>query len=322
MKNILLYNSGGGLGDSIQLMPLIIKIQNHFKNSNFYYLGAHKNHFLDKLKEYKINIKTLDLKLEYFGFRWWHYLKTKKEFKKNNIKEFDLIIDLQSKLRNTIILKKIPHKIFYSSTFNFKFCTKKKSYISNKNLVDMTLDNLDLCINTKIKKLEYNIENLPKEFIRTAKKLLPNNNYIGFSLTQGNAYRKKTWPINKFIELSKKIKIRQKVPVFFIERNEIDLINKIKSEVSDALFPELNLEKSCPALVTALAQRLEKAISIDNGVMHMMSLAKIPMVILFGPTNPKKFAPNNNNIKIIDSNVNYNTDDLSKITVEEVLNNI
>ena len=26
----------------------------------------------------------------------------------------------------------------------------------------MTLDNLDLCINTKIKKLEYNIENLPK----------------------------------------------------------------------------------------------------------------------------------------------------------------
>tara|TARA_Y100000389_G_C17458552_1_gene519893 strand:+ start:150 stop:1118 length:969 start_codon:yes stop_codon:yes gene_type:complete len=322
MKNILLYNSGGGLGDSIQLMPLIISLQNHFKNSNFYYLGAHKNHFLDKLKEYKINIKTLDLKLEYFGFRWWHYLKTKKEFKKNNIKEFDLIIDLQSKLRNTIILKKIPHKIFYSSTFNFKFCTKKKSYISNKNLVDMTLDNLDLCINTKIKKLEYNIENLPKEFIRTAKKLLPNNNYIGFSLTQGNAYRKKTWPINKFIELSKKIKIRQKVPVFFIERNEIDLINKIKSEVSDALFPELNLEKSCPALVTALAQRLEKAISIDNGVMHMMSLAKIPMVILFGPTNPKKFAPNNNNIKIIDSNVNYNTDDLSKITVEEVLNNI
>ena len=320
MKNILLYNSGGGLGDSIQLMPLIISLQNHFKNSNFYYLGAHKNHFLDKLKEYKINIKTLDLKLEYFGFRWWHYLKTKKEFKKNNIKEFDLIIDLQSKLRNTIILKKIPHKIFYSSTFNFKFCTKKKSYISNKNLVDMTLDNLDLCINTKIKKLEYNIENLPKEFIRTAKKLLPNNNYIGFSLTQGNAYRKKTWPINKFIELSKKIKIRQKVPVFFIERNEIDLINKIKSEVSDALFPELNLEKSCPALVTALAQRLEKAISIDNGVMHMMSLAKIPMVILFGPTNPKKFAPNNNNIKIIDSNVNYNTDDLSKITVEEVLN--
>ena len=56
--------------------------------------------------------------------------------------------------------------------------------------------------------------------------------------------------------------------------------------------------------------------------MHMMGLAKIPMVILFGPTDPKKFAPSNDNIKIIDSNINYNTDDLSKITVEEILNNI
>ena len=78
MKNILLYNSGGGLGDSIQLIPLILSLQNHFKNSNFYYLGAHKNHYLDKLKEYKIVIKTLDLKLKYFGFRWWHYFNVKK----------------------------------------------------------------------------------------------------------------------------------------------------------------------------------------------------------------------------------------------------
>ena len=30
-----------------------------------------------------------------------------------------------------------------------------------------------------------------------ALKLLPNNNYIGLSVTQGNEYRKKTWPIEK-----------------------------------------------------------------------------------------------------------------------------
>ena len=44
MKNILFYNSGGGLGDSIQLFPLIISLKNYFKTSNFYYLGAHDNH--------------------------------------------------------------------------------------------------------------------------------------------------------------------------------------------------------------------------------------------------------------------------------------
>ena len=39
MEKILLYNSGGGLGDSIQLIPLILSLKNHFKNSEFYYLG-------------------------------------------------------------------------------------------------------------------------------------------------------------------------------------------------------------------------------------------------------------------------------------------
>ena len=45
MKQILLYNSGGGLGDSIQLFNLILSLQNYFKESKFYYLGAHENHF-------------------------------------------------------------------------------------------------------------------------------------------------------------------------------------------------------------------------------------------------------------------------------------
>ena len=86
-KKILLYNSGGGLGDAIQLFPLILSLKNRFNQSDFYYLGAHKNHYSDKLKEYNINIKTLDLGIKYFGFRWWHLLIAKKKFLKFDIIE-------------------------------------------------------------------------------------------------------------------------------------------------------------------------------------------------------------------------------------------
>ena len=34
MKKILFYNSGGGLGDSIQLFTLILSLKNHFKDSD------------------------------------------------------------------------------------------------------------------------------------------------------------------------------------------------------------------------------------------------------------------------------------------------
>ena len=59
MKRILLYNSGGGLGDSIQLFTLITSLQNYYKNSKFFYLGAHENHFEGKLKDYEIKVSVL-----------------------------------------------------------------------------------------------------------------------------------------------------------------------------------------------------------------------------------------------------------------------
>ena len=86
-----------------------------------------------------------------------------------------------------------------------------------------------------------------------------------------------------------------------------------------ALFPELNSDLSCPALVTALASRLDKAISIDNGIMHMIALANIPMIVLFGPTNSEKFAPKNDTIKILDSKIIHDTKDIDAIEVDEVL---
>ena len=77
---------------------------------------------------------------------------------------------------------------------------------------------------------------------------------------------------------------------------------------------------SCPALVTALSSRLDMAVTIDNGVMHMMGLTNIPMIILFGPTNSEKFAPKNNYTKILDSKKLYGTKDIDSISVDDVYN--
>ena len=314
MEKILLYNSGGGLGDSIQLFPLIISLKNHFKKSKFYYLGAHSNHFNGKLKEYNIHLETVDLGLKYFGFRWWHLFFTKKRISKKGFNKFDLIIDLQSKLRNTLILKKIPHKHFYSRTLGGFFSSKKITTNSSNHL-----ENLSLFLEEDVIELSYKVEKLPKNILIEAKKLLPNTNYVGFSLTQGNEYRKKSWSIYKFTSLANKILSKNKTPVFFIEKDKVELIEKIKNQVPSAIFPELNSKLSCPALVTALASRLSSAVTIDNGIMHMMALSNIPMIVLFGPTNSKKFAPKNKFIKILDSKNLHKSKDINKITVDDVL---
>ena len=253
------------------------------------------------------------MNLNYFGFRWWHYLIAKKQFLKKALGKFDLIIDLQSKIRNTLILKKIPHDLFYSSTFSGFFSSKKiKTYSSNH------LENLSLFLEEDVIELEFKVNKLSRDFSE-AKRLLPNSNYVGFSITQGNKYRKKSWSIYKFTALANKILSKKKIPVFFIEKDKVELIEKIKSQVPSAIFPELNSKFACPALVTALASRLETAVSIDNGVMHMMALANIPMIVLFGPTNAEKFAPKNKFTKILDSKKIHKNKDINSIEVNEVL---
>ncbi len=314
MNKILIYNSGGGLGDSIQLFPLLISLKGHFRKAKFFYLGAHSNHFKGKLKEYSIELETLDLGLKYFGFRWWHWIFAPKKAATKTIGKFDLIIDLQTKFRNSLILKRIPHNLFYSRTFNGFFSSKKiKSYSSNH------LENLSLFFEEDVIELEFKVNKLQKHLLLEAKKLLPDSNYVGFSITQGNEYRKKSWSIYKFTALANKITSKNKIPVFFIEKNKVDIIEKIKSQVPTAIFPELNSELACPALVTALSSRLDIAVSIDNGIMHMMALAKIPMIVLFGPTNSEKFAPKNKYTTILDSKKIHKTRDIDSIGVDEVL---
>ena len=315
MNKILIYNSGGGLGDSIQLINLILSLQNHYRKTKFFYLGSHTNHFEAKLKEFNIRIETLELNLKYFGFRWWHLLSVKKNFNKQNIIKFDLIIDLQTKFRNSLILKRVPHIHFYSTSFKNLFSTKKIE-LKSKNY----LDNLNIFLKDRIKKINFDFNKLPKNLLNEAKRLLPKTNYVGFSITQGNMYRKKSWSIYKFISLANKVSIKNKIPVFFIEKENEQLIEKIKSQVPGALFPETNSSLSCPALVTALASRLDSAVSIDNGIMHMIALTNIPMIVLFGPTNSKKFAPQNKNVKILDSKKIHQTTNIDNITVDEVYN--
>jgi len=305
IKKLLIYNSGGGIGDSIQLFPLILTLQNIYLKSEIYYLGAHENHYLGRLKEYNIKVKTLNLGLKYFGFRWWHLFLIKKKFLKLKLDEFDLIVDCQSKLRNTIILKQIPSKAFYSSTFKNRFCSGL-----NRPATEFW---------SHLKTIDYDIKKIPKKYFDESIRLLPDKNYIGFSLTQGNVYRRKEWPLNKIIKLSEELVKNNKIPVFLIEKKYQELKNKIKSAIPSALFPEHETSLDSPALVTCIGARLDLAITIDNGIMHMLSLSKVPIISLFGPTNANKFAPQYKNSKVLDSKKLYNSKNVSDITVEDVL---
>jgi hypothetical protein len=65
---------------------------------------------------------------------------------------------------------------------------------------------------------EFDMNTINKKFFTESEKLLPKNNYVGFSITQGNVYRKKELPLNNIVSLCNIFKKANKTPVFFIEK--------------------------------------------------------------------------------------------------------
>ena len=84
INRVLFYNSGGGIGDAIQILPLINTLKTKFKDVKLFYLCSHKNHFNSTLSDLNFRITTLDLGIKYFGFRWWHSLIVKNRINKKN----------------------------------------------------------------------------------------------------------------------------------------------------------------------------------------------------------------------------------------------
>ena len=71
-----------------------------------------------------------------------------------------------------------------------------------------------------------------------------------------------------------------------------------------------------------LCKRLDYAITIDNGVMHLLSLANTPMITIFGPTSADKFSPKIKNIKILSSQRLFNSKNINLITPKIIIEQI
>jgi len=170
LNNILFINTGGGIGDALTSLPTLNYINENLKPKNLYYFSTDLGNFWfdTKLQEYKpYNLITVKSFPEHFGFRD-HHMKVSRDVIKNfEFDEFDLIIDNQTRFKNTLIYRKIPHKYYVSPCLNY-LMSKPITFMRKREIfANRIIDYFN-----KIKKLNikpnYNIT-IPNNFINEAK---------------------------------------------------------------------------------------------------------------------------------------------------------
>ncbi|TCS10125.1 glycosyltransferase family 9 protein [Caulobacter sp. BK020] len=121
-----------------------------------------------------------------------------------------------------------------------------------------------------------------------ARALLPTAHYGGpvyVGLAPGAGGQDKRWPLDRYLELARRIQASGRKAVFFFGPDEAADAQTAREAVPQALFPEADRtdgfpEVKGPLLAIALAGRLTAAVANDAGPGHMLAAGGAPLLSL------------------------------------------
>jgi ADP-heptose:LPS heptosyltransferase len=126
-----------------------------------------------------------------------------------------------------------------------------------------------------------------------ARELLPAGPaYVG--LAPGSRETRKNWPVERFLDLAKSLRAAGLVPVLLIGPNERERAAELRQADSGSILVEfMSLGAGIGSLDAAIGVlgRLSVVVANDSGLGHLAGAADRPVVSLFGPTDPRRWAP-------------------------------
>ncbi|GHU06102.1 heptosyltransferase [Alphaproteobacteria bacterium] len=209
---------------------------------------------------------------------------------------FDVIVDLQSNLFWTLQLRRIAHKKFISSTWGWVFSAAKPPKEQGRATREsIRLVSLAAAAAGRALPVPYDIP-VPEKFREAAAAFLPPGPiYVGIAPGAGNQVRGKLWPLDRYLALGRDQVTKGRKPVVFLGGSEKKWLDAIRTALPEALIPEFDdnahLAVRGPALTAAMGRHLAAAVANCSGTGHMLGTGGAPMVSLYGPTNPEKYAP-------------------------------
>ncbi len=220
-------------------------------------------------------------------------------------RRFDLIIDTQHLPARTLRLRRIPHECFVSPAWRYAFSDRKPPG-GAKHGGTLAERLLALAAAAAGRPLgPSHIAPLADAWHGAARAMLPAGPvYVGLAPGAGRQGTGKCWPLARFAALARDQSAKGRVPVFFLGPDEAGWLADLRHGVPGAQFPEWQRagvpgpipgdipgDIEGPPLVVALAHRLAVAVSNCSGTGHLLAAGGAPMVSLFAPTDPAKFAP-------------------------------
>jgi ADP-heptose:LPS heptosyltransferase len=298
IKTILVYigsNPDDAIGENILKLPFLRALRSAFPDARLTWIagiGACQfQGILSQIVDGMIDECLTDFRIDDSArelFLRWRPLPRRK---------FDLIIDAQRNAVRTLVLRRIPHRLFISGCWRYFFSdVKPPEELVHPRLLTDRLLGLAAAATGEVDRPPH-IWPLAPKWLDTAAHLLPKGpTYVGLAPGAGKQGTGKCWPLDRFLALAGEQRERGRQPVFFLGPEEKSWLERVRRDAPYALLPEWTDESergglNGPPLAMALAHRLDVAVANCSGIGHILAAGGTRMVSLYGPTQPDKYAP-------------------------------
>lgn len=310
-SSILVYVGLDLVGDGVMKLPFVRALRAAYPQARITWLaGKGKTVYASVLAPLVGGLIDEVIEEANIGSRWWELLRRPLGGRK-----FDLIIDTQRRVLTTLILKRIRHDVFVSSSGDWHLSDLKPGpgWSKPPAMVRQMLELLEL---TSQKPADCSQPLMLDPALEAeAESRLPSGlTYVGIAPGAGGKH--KCWPLDNYIALALRLAKSGRVPVVLLGPAEQQWEGEFRNAVPGALLP-LDA-RSTPPLTIALARRMAVAVANDSGTGHMLAASGVPLISLFGPTTPDKFAPTTANLTIIKAQDFSQTEAMESIPLSAV----
>ncbi len=293
--SVLVYVGWDLVGDGLMKLPFLRALRNAFPDAEITWLaGKGKSVYAHTLAPLVKGLADNVVEEADLGLRWAELLKAPLAGTALEGRRFDLVIDTQRRVGATFLIRRIPHRCFLSGAGSYLLSDRRPTRWREKppSMVRQMLDLAELA-SGRPADTSGEPPAMP-EFDALAAEVLPEGEtYVG--LAPGAGVHTKRWPLERYLELGAAQLAAGRRPVIFLGPEESSWTLQVREALPGAVLPlqaEAVARLGPSALITiALARRLAVAVANDAGVGHMLAAANCPLVSLFGPTPPEKFAP-------------------------------
>jgi ADP-heptose:LPS heptosyltransferase len=205
---------------------------------------------------------------------------------------FDLVFDSRTKISTVAITRlALIHRGFYCCLPGYFLCDgHPQSGRARPRHIGERMLSLVGCATGRAPDASGRLQ-ASAEATAQARELLPEGRrYVG--IAHGSREARKNWPLARFCQVAQTLLAQGLTPVFFLGPMEQAPAAEIEAAVPGAVVVTgQGLASRDLDRLIAQGQRLTLLLANDNGVGHLLGAAGVPVVSLFGPTDPARWRP-------------------------------